>query len=313
LAGALVSLFLLSGCQTPPQTQALLSAPLNINKQHIIESVPFYPQQDYYCGPTTLSEVANYYGNDWRQDDIAPLTFVPGLEGSLQIEMVSATRRLGMVAYVKQGNLDLLLSLVANNIPIIVLQNNSISWLPQWHYAVVIGYDLTTQELILHSGITANHRLNFATFERTWRRGQYWMLAMLPPSKTDPLLNPFVYAKACQDLLETGQSEAGITALKSAIKQWPEYWLPYFLLANHYLADNPRLAVNWFEKGYQVGLEEAVYLNNYAYALMQLHCFAQANKIIERALMLAPDDSNIIDTQNQIQSASEHFKQQDCR
>lgn len=312
LAGVFVSLLLLVGCQTPPQTQALLSAPPNIKQQHLIESVPFYPQQDYYCGPTTLAEVANYYGNDWQQDDIAPLTFVPGLEGSLQIEMVSAARRMGMVAYAKQGDLDVLLGLVANNIPIIVLQNNSIGWLPQWHYAVVIGYDLTTQEVILHSGVTANHRLNFSTFERTWRRGQYWMLAMLPPTKTDALLTPFVYAKACQDLLETGQFDVGTTALKSAIKQWPDYWLPYFLLANHYLLDKPALAVSWFEKGYHAALHEAVYLNNYAYTLLQLHCFVQASSIIEQALMLAPNDMNIIDTQDQIQRASKQFEHQSC-
>ena len=312
LAGIFASLLFLSGCQTPPQTRALLLAPPNISQQHVIASVPFYPQQDYYCGPTTLAEVANYYGNDWRQDDIASLTFVPGLEGSLQIEMVSATRRLGMVAYAQQGNLDLLLSLVENGTPVIVLQNNSIGWLPQWHYAVVIGYDLNAQEVILHSGLTANHTLNFSTFERTWQRGQYWMLAMLPPDKTDPLLTPFVYAKACQDLLETGQSDAGVTALKSAIKQWPDYWLPYFLLANHYLSDNPELAVSWFERGYRHGQQEVVYLNNYAYALLQSHCYQAADAIIKEALLLAPDDSNVIDTQQQIQTAAQNHNQQTC-
>jgi tetratricopeptide (TPR) repeat protein len=313
LAGLMVSLILLAGCQTPPQTSALLLKPPAINQRHLIKGVPFYPQQQYFCGPTTLSEVANYYGLPFSPDDIAPLTFVPGLEGSLQLELVSATRQLGMLAYAQQGNLELLLSLVAKDIPIIVLQNNSISWFPQWHYAVVIGYDLNAQQVTLHSGVTPNHTLNFATFERTWQRGQYWMLAMLPATISNPLLEPFVYTKACQDLLDTGQDEIAITALQNAIKQWPDYWLPYFLLANHFLEQSPSLAVRWFEQGYAFGKNQASYLNNYAYALGKIQCYAEATAIVEQALVLAPNEKNVIDTQQQLQVLSDSADKPLCQ
>lgn len=48
---------------------------------------------------------------------------------------------------------------------------------------------------------------------------------MLPPNIISPLLSPFIYTKACHDLLDTGQYEAGTEGLKNAIPQWPEYWL----------------------------------------------------------------------------------------
>lgn len=313
LAGLMVSLILLTGCQTPPQTRALMLEPPPIAKQHFIEQVPFYPQQQYYCGPTTLAEVANYHGLPFSPTDIAPLSFVPGLAGSLQIEMVAATRQLGMLAYEQQGSMTLLLSLLAEDIPVIVLQNNSIALLPQWHYAVAIGYDISAQELILHSGVTKNHRLNFATFERTWQRGNYWMLAMLPTHKTSVLLNPFIYVKACQDLLDTQQSEAGIAAMQSAVKQWPEYWLGYFLLANHYLDTQPERAVDWYSQGYQYAKNELSYLNNYAYALGQIQCYAEAKALITQALSLAPTDANVLDTQQQLILASHKQGQQNCR
>lgn len=54
--------------------------------------------------------------------------------------MVAATRQLGLLAYEQRGTMQQLLSLIAEDIPIIVLQNNAIGWAPQWHYAVVIGY-----------------------------------------------------------------------------------------------------------------------------------------------------------------------------
>ena len=299
-------LLMLSACQTPVQTKQLLAAPPDIARQHVIAEVPFYPQQQYFCGPTTLAEVAGFYGLSNSPDDIAPATFIPGLDGTLQIEMAAATRQLGLVAYAQpRATLAQLLSLVEENIPVIVLQNNSIAWLPQWHYAVVIGYDLDAGEVILHTGVTEAHRLNFATFERTWQRGTYWLLAMLPPDKTSAQLEPFVYTKASQDLLNTGQPAAGLIALKSATRQWPDYWLAYFLLANHYFSTEPLVAAAWFDKGLAMAQQEVSYLNNYAVLLSGLGCHNKATELITAALQLAPQDSNLLDSELQINQAQQ--------
>jgi hypothetical protein len=302
LAGLLI---LLSACQTPIQTKQLLTAPPNIARQYFIPEVPFYPQQQFFCGPTTLSEVAGFYGLKQSPATIAPNTFISGLDGTLQIEMIAATRQLGLLAYAQRANMSQLLSLVADNIPVIVLQNNAIALLPQWHYAVVIGYDLDTAEIVLHSGITAAHRLNFATFERTWRRGNYWMLAMLPSNKASKHLDPFIYTKACQDLLNTHQVDTGIAALNTATKQWPEYWLPYFLLGNHYFSTEPLVAATWFLQGLAFAQHEIAYLNNYAMLLSTLHCHSNATALIAAALLVSPDDANLLDSQQQIRAAKQ--------
>ena len=300
LAGLLI---LLTGCQTPPQTKQLLAQPPAIARQHLIPQVPFYPQQEYFCGPTTLAEVAGFYGLNKDPATIAPATFIPGLQGTLQIEMAAATRQLGLVAYAQRGTMDQLLSLVAENIPVIVLQNNSIAWYPQWHYAVVIGYDLHSQEVILHTGLTEAYRLNFSTFERTWARGNYWLLAMLPADKSSAQLEPFIYTKASQDLLSTQQVDSGVAALKTATTQWPDYWLPYFLLGNHYFSSQPVEAARWFEQGLPFAQQEISYLNNYAVLLSEQGCKAKATTLIEAALQLSPHDSNLLDSQQQINSA----------
>ncbi|WP_215398371.1 PA2778 family cysteine peptidase [Rheinheimera oceanensis] len=303
LAGLLITL---TACQTPPQTKQLLAAPPDIARRHFIAQVPFYPQQEYFCGPTTLSEVAGFYGLQKSPVDIAPNTFTPGLEGTLQIEMVAATRQLGLLAYEqKRANMSQLLSLVADNIPVIVLQNNSIAWLPQWHYAVVIGYDIDTAEVILHTGVTEAHRLNFATFERTWQRGNYWLLAMLPGDKTSLHLDPFLFTKACQDLLNTGQPDAGLAALKSATRQWPDYWLSYFLLGNYYFSTQPVVAANWFAQGLPFAQQEVSYLNNYAMLLSGLGCHSKAAELIATALQIAPQDDNLLDSEKQIIQAQQ--------
>lgn len=293
----------LTACQTPPQTRQLLAAPPAIDLSHAISKVPFYPQQEFFCGPTTLAEVAAFHGLNKSPDDIAPATFTPGLAGTLQIEMAAATRQLGMVAYQQRATMSQLLSLIADDIPVIVLQNNSISWLPQWHYAVVVGYDINSKEVILHTGVTEAHRLNFSTFERTWRRADYWMLAMLPPGKTSEQLDPFIYTKACQDLIDINQTNAGIAALVTATGQWPEYWLPYFLLGNYYFSTEPLTAGRWFEQGLAAAAQQAPYLNNYAVLLSELGCHQKATLLIGQALQLAPTDSNLLQSQQQIITA----------
>jgi len=299
--GLLLVLLQLFGCQTPPQTQQLLSDTNFQPRQHQIAKVPFYPQQQYFCGPTTIAEVANFYGRPLAPEQIAPQTFIPELEGTLQIEMTAATRQLGMVAYAERGNLSQLLQLVADDIPVIVLQNNSVDWLPRWHYAVVIGYDLPNQQMVLHSGVTAEYRLDLATFERTWQRGNYWLLAILPPKRSSTQLNPFVYTKAAQDLLQTKQIASGISALQTAIRQWPEYWLPYFLLGNFYYQHEPKIAAYWFELGQKHATQEVAYLNNHAMLLSELGCHAKAEPLIHAALALAPTDPNLLDSQAKIQ------------
>ncbi|MFT6898510.1 MAG: tetratricopeptide (TPR) repeat protein [Paraglaciecola sp.] len=296
--------YLLAGCQATPQTASLLEKKPNIPGQHYIADVPFYAQQDFYCGPTTLAEVFNFYDIPLSPQSIAPKLFIPELDGSLQIEMVAAARQQGLVAYAQRGNLETLLSLVAEDIPVVVLQNVALSWFPMWHYALVIGYDLDSREVIMHTGVTENHRLNLATFERTWGRGKYWLMAAVPPTKISAQFTPLNYTQAAQDLLATGQIAAGISALQTAIAHWPDYWLSYFLLANHFLHDDPRQAAIWYQKGYQYGAQNVPYLNNYAFTLATLGCYSQANNLVVTALAYQPDNSNLLDTQMQIAKLS---------
>ncbi len=309
-AGIIASfLLLLCACATPPQTAHILANQPNIPVKHEITNVPFFPQQEFYCGPAALSEVFNYYGVKRSQNDLAADLFVPKLEGSFQLEMVATTRQNGFVAYAEQGNLEQLLSLVSQNIPVVVLQNVSIPWYPMWHYAVVIGYDLDKQQLILRSGEIARHIVELSVFERTWQRGKYWILAAVPPYSTSPYFHSFTYARAAQDLLDVGKTAQGRTALQSAIKQWPDYWLSYFLLANQFLEQDLMQANHWYQQGYPFAKSQPNYLNNYAYALHKMGCQSAAESMITAALKLTPNDANLIDTQ---QSISKPVTDQQC-
>ena len=253
LAG-LALLFLLSGCQSTPQADKLRQEGLvSLPESHTIESVPFFPQEQFYCGPTTLSEVFGYYGKSISPQDVAPKLFIPNKEGSLQLEMVSATRQFGFLPYTKQGTLTSIMSLVREDIPVIVFQNLSIQLMPQWHYAVVIGFDSDNGTVTLHTGLTPNHEMSLELFERTWARGNYWYLAPVPPKVTSSEMTPFTYVSAAYDMLKVGDKAQSLAFLKTASQAWPSYWLSFFLIANYYLEHpdiegNNKLAITWFEK-----------------------------------------------------------------
>lgn len=302
--------WLLSGCATPVQTQQLRLSPPSIPAAHNISQVPFFPQADFYCGPTTLAEVLNYYGMTLTPEQIAPEVFIPGLEGSLQIEMAAAARSKGLLAYVEKGDISQLLELVSDDIPIIILQNLSISWFPSWHYALVKGYDLNREEVIMHSGPYQDYRTDFELLERTWQRGKFWLLAIVPPNRTSPHFNQFIYTRTAQELIETQNETAGIRALISATTQWPDYWLPYFLLGNYFLDTDLSKAISWYQKGLSYAEDKASYLNNYAFALLRSNCIEQAREHIEHARRLAPNDGNIAKSYQTIFSQTQN--KNDC-
>lgn len=297
LACIYAGLVLISGCQTTPQADALRTAALlDVAKQKIIEGVPFYPQQEFYCGPTTLSEVFNYHGKMTEANEIAPKLFIPGKEGSLQLEMISATRQYGFLPYSQRGTIEQIIRLVEEDIPVIVFQNLSIQLIPQWHYAVVIGYDLSQRQLTLHTGLTPNHTMSFELFEKTWARANYWLLAPLPESKTSDQLIPFTYISAAYNMLEVGDKSIALNNLVAATNQWPQQWLPYLLVANYYLEHDINSAIEWYAKGWHVGQYQKEYANNYAYALTELHCKAKALEVLDNALKRFPESPELLKT-----------------
>lgn len=287
----LAGFLLLAGCTATPQSEQLRAAhPTGLSEASYIDNVPFYAQQQYYCGPTTLSEVFTFYGNPVSAEEIAPKIFIPEREGSLQLEMVSATRQYGFLPYAERGTMTQLFRLVDDNIPVIVFQNLSIQLLPQWHYAVVIGYDLPAGTVTLHTGVTPDHTMSFELFEKTWARGNYWYMAPLPPETTSPALDAFTYTSAAYDMLKVGEIESAISFLQAATTQWPDQWLAYFLLANHYLESKPKQAIAWFDRGYHVGQYQAAYMYNFAHVLAEQGCDKQASKVLEQALSRFPQD-----------------------
>ena len=147
---ALALLLLLCACAAPQTTQ-LLEDRGNRPPSVELSEVPFFPQEQYYCGPAALATVLAWSGLDVTQDDMVSQVYTPGRQGTLSSDVVAAARRNGRLAVPVDNLADLLAELDAGH-PVLVFQNLSLDWYPQWHFAVAVGYDLDSGDLILRSG-----------------------------------------------------------------------------------------------------------------------------------------------------------------
>ena len=148
-AGFFFIIFWLAGCAA----QQVLLQDNQMPRRKEIARVPFFPQQQYQCGPAALAMAISATGAEVTPEELVPQVYLPQRKGSLQAEMLAATRRNGLLAYRLTPELSDLLTEVAAETPVIVLQNLGLSWYPVWHYAVVVGYDLDQQQIILRSGL----------------------------------------------------------------------------------------------------------------------------------------------------------------
>lgn len=228
-AALALGLVLLAACAAPFDPETRLSA--DVPARAAVTDVPLIQQADFYCGPASVAMVMQWAGADITQDDVAKLAFNPGAEGTYLADMIGASRRLGQLA-VQVDGFDGLLAEVAAGHPVIVFQNLGLGVLPVWHYGVVTSYDIAADEVRLNSGQRDQMVMPFATFERTWARGEYWALVVLPPDQLPATVSEGDILSAGAALERAGQAGAAETLYETGMDRYPTNWLWPFALGN---------------------------------------------------------------------------------
>ncbi len=303
---------LLAGCVlAPPQTldpELLQHIPASAE----LEDTPFIQQADFQCGPASLAMVLNHQGYQVTPEALASQVFTPRAKGSFPVEMDITARRQGFVSYPVQDLNSLLREIAAGN-PVLVLQNLSVSWYPQWHFAVVIGYDLKRNELILRSGDLPRRITPISVFDRTWERSDRWGRVLLPGSTLPATARPLAYIEVVNRLEQSGHRDQALTAYRSAGQKWPQSAVVRFALANALLAAN-QVEAALVEYQALLDLDPALVAgwNNLAYALKAAGCYSQAVTAATCATHLAPTDDNVRDTLAEMSQLPDKRQSQRC-
>lgn len=210
----------LGGCAV--QSQALREArPAGLQAAAELTGTPFFAQTTYHCGPATLATLLAAAGLPARPEDLGEKVFLPARTGTLQVEMLAGARRSGAVATRLPPRLEALLREVQAGQPVAVLLNLGLSWYPQWHYAVLVGFDLEAGEVVLRSGTTQRAVFPLRTFEHTWARAGSWAFVALPPGRWPATAELPAVIEAAVGFERVAAPASAVLTYRSALQRWP--------------------------------------------------------------------------------------------
>jgi tetratricopeptide (TPR) repeat protein len=275
----------LSGCagMTP-----VLSPHLPEDTRHTaveLDATPFYPQTVHQCGPAALATVLRASGVDVSPGDLVSRVYLPERQGSLQAELVAATRSYARLPYPIATDLSALLAELQAAHPVLVLQNLGLSFYPVWHYAVAIGYLPDDDAVVLRSGTTRRLVMPAGRFLRTWRLAGYWGLVVLRPGELPARPSAAAYLKAAAGLESVGQTQAAALAYGAAVTRWPNDATAWLGLGNtHYQAGRLSAAEDSYRNAVRADPGYLAAWNNLAEVLAKRGCLNTAITTLDTAL-----------------------------
>lgn len=291
-----LALSVLGGCATQ-SAQLQLQRPSDLPARVELADTPFFPDDKRFCGPAALATSLTAAGLSVQPESLSGDVFLPGREGSLQIEMLAGARRHGAVATIIPDTLEDLMREVAVGHPVVVLLNLGLSWIPSWHYAVVVGYDLDAGDMLLRSGATKRQEISFRTFEHTWNRSQRWAFVTLPPGQLPATATEDEATRALVAFERNAPASASALAYRKGLERWPGNVTLAMGLGNalHASGDNVGAEAVFRRVAETRGLAAAY--NNQARVLLELGRRAEARRAAERGLAVAgPIRRTLLDT-----------------
>ena len=187
-----------------------------------LTATPFFPQTEYQCGPAALATALAAAGISADPAQLGEQVFLPARTGTLQVEMIAGARRQGAVATRLPPTLSAVLREVRAGHPVVVLQNLGLSWVPRWHYAVLIGYDVVAGEVLLRSGATRREVMAMRTFEHTWARSGHWAFVALPPGQWPATAEAAAVVDASVGFERVAPPLQSVAVYRSALVRWSD-------------------------------------------------------------------------------------------
>ena len=258
----------------------------------ILLDVPFHPQEENQCGPAALATVLVTAGVETTPEALSPGLYLPAREGSLQLEILGATRRAGRIPYVLDPSPQALVGEVESGRPVLVLQNLRTPGFPAWHYAVLVGVDAGRNELRLNSGANAGLAMTAPRFLRTWDWAGRWAMVALRPGELPRSADPARFLAAVADFESVAGSAAALPAWQAAAQRWPAHPGPALAMGNAaHRRGESAAAAGFFRAGLALRPNDPVLANNLASVLGEAGC-PRAGEAVLRPVAAALDDAS---------------------
>jgi hypothetical protein len=257
--------------------------PEGLPKHVELKEVPFFPQDEYQCGPAALATLLASYGVSVTPEQLVPEVYLPARKGSLQVEMLATARRHGLISYQIKPSLEALMHEVYAGNPVIILQNVGLR--DGWHYAVAIGWDYDDGMLILRSGTDKRKEMRFPFNEFVWMRSGYWAMVAVPPDRMPVTAEEDRWLAAIAAFERAAEPRLARIAYARFLQRWPENTGASIGLANTLHAmGNLKEAEGVLREAARHSPDSPIVLNNLAQTLSDQGEDEAALPIIERAV-----------------------------
>ncbi len=159
------------------------SHPPSVRDAKVIPGVPFYPQEDYQCGPSSLATVLNYWQvrlNRGKIDvnEIAKAIYSPGARGVLPFDLENYPVKKGFFTHQFEGSIADLQRYIDEGEPVIIFVDQGLSVYQINHFMVAKGY--TKNGIIFNNGRKENEVITNSRLEKIWKKTGYWALRVIP-------------------------------------------------------------------------------------------------------------------------------------
>lgn len=277
----------LPACSVNPHIE--LAEWRNVQPPEVSLAPPFFSQTANQCGPAALAAVLGAAGVEVGPEQLSPGVYLPDRKGSLQIELVAATRLHHRVPFELASSVDALIAELAGGRPVLLLQNLGTRSFPVWHYAVLTGYDLERNAFRLNSGTEQGVWISAPRLLRTWEWGGRWAMVALQPGEfpvppaAGPQPDPDVarYLRSVADFEAVAGGDAGLPAWLAAARRWPDEPGPALALGNRvYHKGELQEAAFWYDYGLSKQPDNPVLANNLASVLGEAGCARSGEAVL---------------------------------
>lgn len=239
--------------EKPKQPIALKTPP----KHFVLPETQFVAQTYNNCGPAALSMMLSVYGKKVTQEELGsqmrPFSSPDGGIDDKSIfpnEFITYAKKYGFNSLHRpNGDLELIKTLTANGIPVVVR-----TWLSPGedigHFRIVRGYDEERQVIIQDDSYQGpNLEYSYEEFEGMWRPFNYGYILVYPQNK-----QALVEEILGEEMDEEIAYQHAITRAEEELQQ-EEHSLAYFNLATaYYHLGKYQKSVEAFEKSETVNL-----------------------------------------------------------
>ncbi|MCB1685506.1 MAG: PA2778 family cysteine peptidase, partial [Pseudomonadales bacterium] len=272
-----------------------------------ILTVPFHPQTTDQCGPAALTSVLQFSGVEVTFEQIRERVYVPDRQGSLQLELLAASRGEDRLPVRVPTTALEIITLLESGRPVLVMQNLGVAFLPLWHFAVVVGYLPESDRFVLRSGTDSRRLMSRRAFEASWSRAERWGIALFAANEPVQGVDLLAYLDEAAALESLGKHTLAQQAFLRATETWPRAALPQIGLGNSYYGggqlESARLA---YTQALALDPGSLIARNNLAHVLGESGCPGRALALLDAApgtgTGVVPEQ-RLAETRSEIESA----------